>query len=64
MYDIMLLNKSLREAAKFFFFFSGQSTRRGGVGKGLSTKEKITLKKMFLIYVAAKFDHFAGGRGG
>ena len=31
-----------REAAKNFFF-SGQSTQRGGVGrKGLSTKEKIT----------------------
>ena len=48
----------MREAAKKLFF-CGLSTKRGGV-KGLSTKEKRSLKKIFFILFVAveKLDIF------
>ena len=34
----------------FVFFFSGQSTKRGEGGKGLSTKEKITFFNVVFFF--------------
>ena len=61
MCDIMLWNKSLREAAKNVLFYSGQSTKRGKGVRGCPLRKKIFF---FFFFFAAEFDHYAEGGGG
>ena len=53
---------NLRETAFFFFFFIRQSKKRRG-GKGLSTKEKRTVKIFLFKYVAVLLPLSRVGRG-
>ena len=56
---MMLVRKA---AKKVLILVAGQSTKRGGGGKGLSTKEKTFFNVIFLICIRS-FDHEAEGGG-